>query len=454
VNAKKPLPLLLGGDIYDAITAATATRHEIKKTGSFSKPEQEQHAKLSSSGSNNPIIINNSNSGSINNKNITKKKRSSLGEKHTSSIISKADMKAILATHANVNVNVNVGAGVHGGARTKSKRSSSKSNKKSNMKPPKSSSNTTKGIIHMSSSDVAYTSTTTTAPLNFTNTAPHTITPPPKDTALHESSTAPHTINIISTSAPPSRTAIQTATETVKATSSIRRRHPALFDRIGSTAPLYTTQLFRGNNAPASASTGNSTTSSALHSTSPMCSMPTRTHTAPLGSTARPHTTTVFTSTAASPNIINMPNGTYFPLNLYRISFAHCHGHEAVAHHQHGLLDVLGNIKKRKLQRAVQWNFACFEDNGGLSSSSSSTPMLTKCCAKGTHEIRLEWTTALAAPSSKVPCTLKVDGVVVKESVVQYDDILSYKNLNTTASSSDEATGVAATATSQTAIEA
>jgi hypothetical protein len=128
------------------------------------------------------------------------------------------------------------------------------------------------------------------------------------------------------------------------------------------------------------------------------------------------------------------------PLNLYRISFdqhqaataTSNRGQEGASKH-HGILggptvtsgtSTISSKKKLRVERAVQWTFGCFseEDESRLTTSTSTN----KCCTKGKHDIRFEWTQApaLANCNSKCDCLLRVDGIVVQESAVLYDDIL------------------------------
>jgi hypothetical protein len=138
---------------------------------------------------------------------------------------------------------------------------------------------------------------------------------------------------------------------------------------------------------------------------------------------------------------------TPLPLNLYRISFDP-HPHQAATATSNrgqersccptftsGTSTIISKNKPR-MKRAVQWTVGCFieEDERRLTTSTN------KCCTKGKHEIRFEWTQspALANCNSKCDCLLRVDGIVVQESAVLYDDILgSCLNHSTSSTSSN-----------------
>jgi hypothetical protein len=157
-------------------------------------------------------------------------------------------------------------------------------------------------------------------------------------------------------------------------------------------------------------------------------------------------------------------------LNLYRIGFdPHAASVSAAAANNLSaiiqpatslLLRGLGggstsNSTKRKLQRAVQWTFGCYEDTNPNSTTTTLNAKKTpfNCCAKDTynpHEIRLEWTTApaLANCNSKCSCVLRVDGVVVKENVVLYNDILNEMQMQNKTDDNNNVTPNSVTSTS------
>jgi hypothetical protein len=83
---------------------------------------------------------------------------------------------------------------------------------------------------------------------------------------------------------------------------------------------------------------------------------------------------------------------------------------------------TISSKNKRRVKRVVHWTVGCFieEDDSRLTTSTKY------CCTRGKHDIRFEWTQspALANCNSKCDCLLRVDGIVVQESAVLYDDTL------------------------------